>query len=87
MNTTCDFEKFEFVACSTRISPQLLNRDPFRSKIISIHKPNPENVASAPRSSDGAISARYIPRTAVVTPDESPTIKRPISNSSIRDTM
>lgn len=49
------------------------------------YKPNPENVANVPRSSDGAISAKYIPKTAVVTPDDNPTINLPTIINSTDD--
>lgn len=51
------------------------------------YKPNPEKTASVPRSSDGAISARYIPKTAVVMPDDKPTINLPITNISTDDNV
>lgn len=51
------------------------------------YKPNPEQTPSVPRSSDGAISDRYIPNTAVVIPDERPTIIRPAIINSTDDTM
>lgn len=53
----------------------------FAYRIIK-YSPNPENVANVPRSSDGAISAKYIPSTAVVAPDDRPTINLPTINTS-----
>lgn len=44
--------------------------------------PMPEKVANVPRNSDGAISAKYMASTAVVIPDERPTIRRASSSSS-----
>lgn len=49
------------------------------------YSPNPENVANVPRSSDGAISAKYMPSTAVVMPDDKPTINLPTINTSTDD--
>lgn len=58
--------------------------------IFHIHKiieyqPNPEHTPSVPRSSDGAISDRYMPKTAVVIPDERPTTILPSTIISTDD--
>lgn len=47
-----------------------------------IHIPKAESVAKVPRNSDGAISAKYMPSTAVVVPDAKPTINRANSITS-----
>lgn len=44
-------------------------------------------MAKVPRNSDGAISAKYIPSTAVVIPDDKPTINLPTTNTSTDDNM
>lgn len=47
-----------------------------------VHIPKAESVAKVPRNSDGAISAKYMPSTAVVIPDAIPTINRANSITS-----
>lgn len=58
-----------------------------KNSIVRECIPIPENVANVPRNSDGAISDRYIASTAVVIPDDKPTINLANNNISTEDAM